>query len=174
MSSDRSSSSEQAPSTSTPESIGAVQPGAPETVQPGAPETVQPAAPEAARPDAPSAPPGPPRVRIGSQRPNSPKVRAKSHQGQAEAPQAPKTPVPSIRHKLPLELELEVEMALGGMSLDEVLDPAADASLADLEPEARLDGRVASVHRDNVFVDLGRRNQGVLSLRQFEIGRAHV
>jgi len=167
MSSDRSSSSEQDPSASTPEPVGAVQPAAPEAVQPAAPEAVQPAAPESARPDAPPPPPGPPRVRIGSQRPNSPKVRARPHQGQAETPQAPKTPVPSIRHKLPLELELEVEMALGGMSLDEVLDPAADASLADLEPEARLNGRVASVHRDNVFVDLGRRNQGVLSLRQF-------
>ena len=151
MSSDRSSSPESTPADSpvTPAAEGA------------------PATPPAAEPSRPAPPPGPPRVRIGSQRPNSPKVRAKPQHGQVEAPQAPKTAVPNIRHKLPVELELEVEMALGGMSLDEVLDPAADASLADLEPDTKLQGRVASIHRDNVFVDLGRRNQGVLSLRQF-------
>ena len=151
MSSDRSSSPESTPADSpaTPAAEGA------------------PAMPPAAEPSRPAPPPGPPRVRIGSQRPNSPKVRAKPQQGPAEIRQAPKTEVPNIRHKLPVELELEVEMALGGMSLDEVLDPAADASLADLEPDTKLQGRVASIHRDNVFVDLGRRNQGVLSLRQF-------
>lgn len=142
----------------------------PEQVSPSSPASQEaaphePAATEKSRPVPPI---GPPRVRIGSQRPNSPKVKAKPQHGQSlEVPQAPKTAVPNIRHKLPLELELEVEMALGGMSLEEVLSPAADASLPDLEPEAKLQGRVASIHRDNVFVDLGRRNQGVLSLRQF-------
>lgn len=105
------------------------------------------------------------RVKIGSQRPNSPKVKAKPQQGRSEPPPAPKTPVPSVRQKLPLELELEVEMALGGMSLEEVLEPAASEPAKELEPDARVPGRVASVHRDNVFVDLGRRNQGVLSVR---------
>ncbi len=104
-------------------------------------------------------------MKIGSQRPNSPKVKAKPQQGRSEPPPAPKTPVPSVRQKLPLELELEVEMALGGMSLEEVLEPAASEPAKELEPDARVPGRVASVHRDNVFVDLGRRNQGVLSVR---------
>ena len=116
----------------------------------------------------PQAPSAPPRVKIGSQRPNSPKVRAKAQHGDVEAPrQAPKTPVPSVRQKLPVELELEVEMALGGMSLSDVLEPASADSQKELEPDARVQGRVASVHRDNVFIDVGRRNQGVLSLRQF-------
>ena len=168
MSSDRSSSPEHAPASRPFDAPPAEHAAAPENrAAAGEPPASAPESSES--PESKKAPPpGPPRVRIGSQRPNSPKVKAKPQQGQSlEVPQAPKTAVPNIRHKLPLELELEVEMALGGMSLDEVLDPAADASLADLEPEAKLQGRVASIHRDNVFVDLGRRNQGVLSLRQF-------
>lgn len=121
---------------------------------------------EAAEPQ----PTPPQRVKIGSQRPNSPKVRAKPQQGHGEEQrQAPKTPVPSVRQKLPLELELEVEMALGGMSVSEVLEPSATEPQKELEPDSRLQGRVAAVHRDNVFVDLGRRNQGVLSIRQFPV-----
>ncbi len=120
-------------------------------------------------PDSQAAPPAPPRVKIGSQRPNSPKVRAKPQHGRVEAPQAPKTPVPSVRQKLPLELELEVEMALGGMSLEEVLEPGVADPIKELEPDARVQGRVVSVHRDNVFIDLGRGAQGVLSTRLFPV-----
>ena len=118
----------------------------------------------------------PPRIRIGTQRPQAPKVKAKprpepSEPKPVEAAPAKKTPVPSIRKQLSPELELEVELALGGMSLEEVLDPAtasgASAAAGELEPDARVKGRVAAVHRDNVFIDLGQRNQGILSLRQF-------
>lgn len=127
----------------------------------------RPAEPQAAEQRA--EPPAPPRVKIGSQRPNSPKIKAKPQHGRSEPPPAPKTPVPSVRQKLPLELELEVEMALGGMSLEEVLEPAAAEPAKELEPDARVHGRVASVHRDNVFVDLGQRNQGVLSARLLSV-----
>jgi small subunit ribosomal protein S1 len=130
---------------------------------------------EAVPGEAPKPAPYQPRLRIGSQRPQSAKVKARP-QPLASAPKpidaAPvkKTPVPSIRRQLSPELEIEVELALGGMSLDEVLDPGATegaAATGELQPESRVRGRVASVHRDNVFVDLGCRNQGLLSLRQF-------
>ncbi|MEX0713163.1 MAG: S1 RNA-binding domain-containing protein [Pirellulales bacterium] len=78
-----------------------------------------------------------------------------------------KFPVPNIRSELPLELELEVAAALGGLSLDEVLDPAAAPAAKEYQPEERAQARVVSVHRDNVFVTLGGRDQGLLSLRQF-------
>ncbi|MEX2560427.1 MAG: S1 RNA-binding domain-containing protein, partial [Pirellulales bacterium] len=62
---------------------------------------------------------------------------------------------------------LEVAAALGGLSLDEVLDPAAAPAAKDYQPEEHAQARVVSVHRDNVFVTLGGRDQGLLSLRQF-------
>jgi predicted RNA-binding protein with RPS1 domain len=134
------------------------------------------------------------KIRIGSQRPNSPKIRARPQVAPVEMPsskpieappgkraEAPagkkmevpsgkKVEVPNIRQRLPLELELEVEEALGGIAIDEVIEPsAAAAPTKELSPDERHRGRIASIHRDNVFIDLGGRNQGVLSLRQFPV-----
>lgn len=121
------------------------------------------AVPSAARPHG-------PKIRIGSQRPGAPKVKAKPRPAAIEPPSGKKVEVPNIRERLPIELELEVEEALGGVSLDEMIEPGAVAAPAgELAPESRHRGRVASIHRDNVFVDLGGRNQGVLSLRQFPV-----
>ena len=112
---------------------------------------------------------GAPKLRIGSQRPGSPRVKARP-QAPVELPSGKKVEVPNIRQRLPIELELEVEEALGGVSLDEVIEPSAGAVPAgELTPDSRHRGRIASIHRDNVFVDLGGRNQGVLSLRQFPV-----
>ncbi|HQU42910.1 MAG TPA: S1 RNA-binding domain-containing protein, partial [Pirellulales bacterium] len=111
-----------------------------------------------------------PKLRIGSQRPGSPRVKARPQVPSVETPSGPKVAVPNIRERLPIELELEVEEALGGMSLEEVIEPTTTGtSTGELSPESQHRGRIASIHRDNVFVDLGGRNQGVLSLRQFPI-----
>jgi small subunit ribosomal protein S1 len=49
-----------------------------------------------------------------------------------------------------------------------VLEPGKKtAATADLEPESRHQANIVSIHNDDVFVELGGRNQGVLSLRQF-------
>ncbi|MGH7136403.1 MAG: 30S ribosomal protein S1, partial [Pirellulales bacterium] len=124
---------------------------------------------EAAAPsDAPSR--GAPKLRIGSQRPGSPKVKARPQVAHAEPPSGKKVEVPNIRERLPIELELEVEEALGDVSLDEMIEPGGGAApAAELQPESRHRGRIASIHRDKVFVDLGWRNQGLLSLRQFPV-----
>jgi predicted RNA-binding protein with RPS1 domain len=83
-------------------------------------------------------------------------------------PSGAKAPVPSIRGELPPELQREVDEALGGFSLEEVLEPGQkQPAAADLEPESRHQARIVSIHNDDVFVELGGRNQGVLSLRQF-------
>ncbi len=37
-----------------------------------------------------------------------------------------------------------------------------------LESESQVQARVTSVHREDVFVDLGGRNQGIVPLKQFE------
>jgi predicted RNA-binding protein with RPS1 domain len=113
---------------------------------------------------------GGPKIRIGSQRPGSPKVKARPQVASIEAPPTKKVDVPNIRERLPIEMELEVEEALGGVSLDEMIEPGtAAAPTGELPPESRQRGQVASIHRDNVFIDLGGRNQGVLSLRQFPV-----
>ena len=78
-------------------------------------------------------------------------------------------PPPNIRHELPPEWEREVEEALGGMSVDELISKSTTdtASAAELAPETACQGRIVSLHHDNVFVDVGQRHQGLLSLRQF-------
>lgn len=77
-------------------------------------------------------------------------------------------PLPNLRAEMPADWEQEVEAALGGMSVDDLIDQsAAAAAKSELAPETKVKGRIVSQHRDNVFVDLGQRYQGVLSLRQF-------
>jgi small subunit ribosomal protein S1 len=76
-------------------------------------------------------------------------------------------PMPNLRERSP-ELQEEIDAALGGISLDEIA--AGDASQpvgASLESGGKLTARVVTIHNDDVFVELGQRNQGVLSLRQF-------
>ncbi len=69
-----------------------------------------------------------------------------------------------MREPLSADLEAELAAALGGEELDALLEPGRDATSVELEPETRVSGRVLAVHRDHVFLDLGGRNQGVLSL----------
>lgn len=78
-------------------------------------------------------------------------------------------PVPNRREKLSAELEAEIQAALGDISLDEVATAAVatNSTAARLPNETRTRGQVADIHGDDVFVTLGGKNQGVLSLRQF-------
>ena len=78
-------------------------------------------------------------------------------------------PPPNIRDQLSPELEAEYEAALSDLSFDALMNQAAAGEVAiEIVPESRIKGRVARVHREDVFIDLGGRNQGVVSLRQFE------
>jgi small subunit ribosomal protein S1 len=79
-------------------------------------------------------------------------------------------PPPNISRQLSPELEKELEEALGGMSLDDVIAGKTSNSptAKELEPEARITGKVLSIHRDNLFVEITGQHQGVLSLRLFE------
>lgn len=85
------------------------------------------------------------------------------------------TPVPSARAPLSDELEQELEAALGDMSLEQIVaaeNAAANAPApAAAEPagkgKPREQGRIVSIHNEDVFVELGARRQGVLQLIQF-------
>jgi len=77
-------------------------------------------------------------------------------------------PPPNLRDKLSPEMERELKAALGGDSLEDLLeDKSTDDSKTPLENESRRKARVISVHREDVFVELGGRDQGIVPLRNF-------
>ncbi|MEX0613680.1 MAG: S1 RNA-binding domain-containing protein, partial [Pirellulales bacterium] len=130
------------------------------------------------------------RIRIGSQRTaemtkpadeletavkeSPPEVELKPKPVTSPAPPVPKKepqkyPPPNIRDQLSPELEQEYQAALGDLSLEALMNEAVVGEVVpELEPESRVTGRVARIHREDVFVDLGGRNQGVVPLRQFD------
>src|SRR5262249_4427133 len=114
------------------------------------------------------------RMRIGSERDEAVQPAAKPQPVTPAAPplqkpapkkQPPKHyPPPNIRDRLSPELEAEYQAALGDLSLDALMSEGETGDAA----ESRVTGRVARIARDDVFVDLGGRNQGVVPLRQFD------
>jgi len=105
---------------------------------------------------------------IGSQRSGSAPVVAKS-QIPSKAEPAPrnkqKVVVPNVRDRFAPDMEIELALAMGGASVEEVLSQSKAA--ATLAPDTRMTARVLQVHRDDVFVDLGGKTQGVLSAQKF-------
>lgn len=66
------------------------------------------------------------------------------------------------------ELEAELAAALGGRSLDQIINEGVGTAPRELEElDARRSATVVRVHGDNVFFVLGGRNEGVASVRQF-------
>src|SRR5215218_1187662 len=66
-------------------------------------------------------------------------------------------------------LDREIEDALAGVSLDALYEqdkPQAAPSAADVKGRKR--GRIVSIGKDEVFVDLVGKSQGVVSILQFE------
>jgi ribosomal protein S1 len=117
------------------------------------------------------------RIQIGSQRAGAevekPQAKPVTPAAPAAAPRPPKQapthyPPPNIRDQLSPELEQEYQDALGDLALEALMDENTAAAAPELAPETRVTGRVAKVHRDDVFVELGGRNQGIVPLRQFD------
>jgi len=79
-------------------------------------------------------------------------------------------PVPNRRGPLSAELEAELQAALGDMSIEDVVagKTAPAPSAGRVENETRVRAQVIEVHGDNIFVSLGGKNQGVVSVRNFE------
>jgi len=102
------------------------------------------------------------------------KFKSGSRKPRFDIPMQPTSKVekPNLRAPLPEDLEIELEHALGNRSLDELIeeDTAATTGAATgqpLETESRHKARVLRIFSDNVFVELGGRNQGVLALHSF-------
>ncbi len=77
-------------------------------------------------------------------------------------------PVPNRRDPLSADLEAELKEALGDLSLEDVVSGKVAPAAGRLENETRMRAQVVEVHGDNVFVSLGTKNQGVVSVRNFE------
>jgi predicted RNA-binding protein with RPS1 domain len=75
-------------------------------------------------------------------------------------------PVPNRRQKS-AELEAEVEAALGGMSLEQIVTGDLKSTSDRLENDSRHRAQVVELHGDDVFFALGGKNQGVASVRSF-------
>ncbi len=115
------------------------------------------------------------RIQIGSQRESeadAPLLAKPMHPGTSTAPEPKKSnfPPPNVRDALSPELEAELAAALGGESLDAIIEETTGplTTGAELAADTRMTGTVVNIHRDDIFVDLGNRNQGVLPLKQFE------
>lgn len=143
---------------------------APDQSPPTAEEATAAAAPP---PDEPKPPKR--KIMIGSQRSKegAPKPKAIANLAPSVDVAAKHTrmniPPPNIRERLSPELEKELQEALGDASIDSLIEESdAPANSTELVPESRVQGTVLRIHRDDVFVELGGRNQGIVSLRQFE------
>ena len=80
-------------------------------------------------------------------------------------------PAPSARDKLTPEMESEYEAALGDLSMEDLLGSGQSSSgdaMVELEIDSQQTGRVLAVRREDVFVELGSREQGVIAIRQFD------
>jgi ribosomal protein S1 len=119
------------------------------------------------------------RMKIGSEREGiTSEAKAKpvtpGTPSSAAKPAAPKReakhyPPPNVRDQLSPELEAEYAAALGELSLENLMSEEAGGSPPpELAPDSRVTGKVAKIHREDVFVDLASRNQGIVPLRQFE------
>ena len=78
-------------------------------------------------------------------------------------------PPPNIRERLPSDLEDELNRAMGDASMDELMGGGSAADEPALEPESLQSGRVVGIRRDDVFVEFGGRQQGIVSLQQFDV-----
>ena len=77
-------------------------------------------------------------------------------------------PRPSVRDKSSHEMEDELRQAMGGASMDDLLG-GGQSEDAPLELDSVQGGQVIAIRRDDVFVELAGRQQGVVSLRQFDV-----
>lgn len=65
------------------------------------------------------------------------------------------------------DLDKEIEAALGGMSLDDIIAKEDGTSQEELEIDSRVKATVIRVHADDIFFGLKGRYEGVAAKRQF-------
>lgn len=77
--------------------------------------------------------------------------------------------VPNIRQRLSADLEAELEDAFADVSMEELIAAGQSVTAQPaLEPETKQMAKVIAVQREDVFVELGGREQGILPLNIFK------
>lgn len=77
-------------------------------------------------------------------------------------------PRPSVR-TTDHDVDAELSRLMNGASMDDLLGGSGKSEASQLEPESLQSGRVVAVRRDDVFVEFAGREQGIVSLRQFDV-----
>ena len=116
-----------------------------------------------------------PQVRIGSRRGNDRNKKKFSRptmgkeQGKPQAKPKPEpVPKPSVRQPLSDDQEAELQAALGGKSLDDVMVGQAEQAASTLAPRSKHQAKVVRVHADSVFFGIGAAHEAVAPLAQFD------
>ena len=82
----------------------------------------------------------------------------------------PSAPVSLSEDDSPMDIEAELDRAMGNASMDDLLGGGeANSDEQIFEPNSQQVGRIAAVRRDDVFVEFPGRQQGIISLRQFNV-----
>ncbi len=96
-------------------------------------------------------------------------LKAKDSAGAKGIPVTTPKPIPKPVGAAAANVDDEFAAAMEGVSLDEAIaDNKTAADETELKPETRMKARVVRLHRDNVFVELGGRHQGVVPGKQFK------
>lgn len=172
--------------TSSPSSPEADRPRASERLKIGSqrdewsPGPAPPVTPAPTKPESPAAPPAPAATEASSPPPPeqepAPPEAAEAAPSVATPPMAVAQtatgakhyPPPNVRARLSPELEAELEAALEGQSLDDLISGSATAVEKEIPDGTRMQGKVVKIYQDNVFVDLGAHQQGVIAAKNFE------
>jgi small subunit ribosomal protein S1 len=118
-----------------------------------------------------------PHVAAGVEDPRAAAVEEFTPAGEVAEPAPPvdkplegkKFPPPNIRDRLPPDLEAEFQQALADAPLEDLMTTGeAITKQPTLEADTRHTGRVLMIRREDVFVELGGREQGLLALKQFD------
>ena len=103
-------------------------------------------------------------------RPQRPKRERRGNDRPTYVQRGPVTsiPTPNRREALSGDLADEFAALMGDASIDSIMSSVNDSAAAtQLEEGAKVQGRVASVSGDSVFIDLGARELGLAPLKQF-------
>ncbi len=105
---------------------------------------------------------------VAQPEPEAPPAEVVPQRATRHAPEAKHYPPPNVRARLSPELEAELEAALEGQSLDDLISSSASDVQKEIPEGTRMQGTVAKIYQDNVFVDLGVHQQGVIAAKNFE------
>ncbi len=89
--------------------------------------------------------------------------------GGGEKPKKHKPAAPTIEKTITPDVQKEMDMALGGETIDALMESGAgNIAESELAEGDRAKGRILSMNEENIFIDLEQRNQGIVSRRQLK------